>query len=238
MDLNTRFLTLYNQLDNLLKDKYHIFSNSISSIKRYEDELKKSSHKGQRERGFAIESIRNIRNTLVHEAKIYSYDAFYISQEVIDFLETEINHLLNPKKVFDIAKKREEIYAIKCDFLVKDVMKYMSKNMISHAPILDNEDKVIGIFSESTLYSVLLYNPQINISESLIINDILEYTYLNNHISERFKFVSKNTILSELEEDFEKKVKHEKRLVMILITDNGKKDEPLKGLLTATDLLF
>ena len=70
MDRNEQFIELYNRLDNLLREYYHLSERSFSVIKRYEDELKKSSLWKNRERGMALESIRTVRNTLVHEPKI------------------------------------------------------------------------------------------------------------------------------------------------------------------------
>lgn len=43
MDRNEQFIELYNRLDNLLREYYHLSERSFSVIKRYEDELKKSS---------------------------------------------------------------------------------------------------------------------------------------------------------------------------------------------------
>ena len=56
------------------------------------------------------------------------------------------------------------------------------------------------------------------------------------HTSERFMFVNANLPIMDLRENFVKK-KGEKRLVMLFLTENGKKDEPLLGILTAGDFL-
>lgn len=237
MNINDQFLSLYNQFDGLLRAKYRIESRTISCVKRYEDELKGSAFKSNRNRGFAIESIRNVRNTLIHDAKIYSFEAFVISYELIDFLNREINLLTNPKKVIDIATKKDNIFMIDKSLKINAVIKYMSEQKISHAPIVDFKNRVIGVFSESTLYSYLLKNDSLSIDNNMIVNDILEYTNIENHTSERFIFVKENELLDDIQEDFIKKSKHEKRLVMIFITENGKQNEPLLGILTAIDLL-
>ncbi len=238
MSTNSEFLSLYNRLDNLLRDKYNMDSRAFSCVKRYEDELKQSIHKSVRDRGFAIESIRTVRNTLIHEAKIYSFDAFNIAPEVISFLKEEIEIVSNPKKVIDVARPKDKIFVVTKNSKISEVIKYMSRNKISHVPVVDKNDQVIGVFSESTLYSYLINHSFLQINEDMKIGNILEYTYFENHISERFAFVSSREYVYDLKEDFVKKSKSEKRLVMIFITKNGLKNEPLLGLLTAIDLIF
>lgn len=238
MSTNSEFLFLYNRLDNLLRDRYNMDSRAFSCVKRYEDELKQSIHKSVRDRGFAIESIRTVRNTMIHEAKIYSFDAFNITPEVNSFLKEEIEIVSNPKKVIEISRSKDEIFVVTKNSKISDVIKYMSKNKISHAPVIDKNDQVIGVFSESTLYSYLLKHASLEINEDMKIGNILEYTYFENHISERFAFVSAKEYVYDLKENFIKKSKSEKRLVMIFITKNGLKTEPLLGLLTAIDLIY
>lgn len=238
MTKNNEFLTLYNQMDVLLRKKYNIASRSISCVKRYEDELKKSIHRSIRGRGFALESIRTIRNTLIHDAKIYNYDAFIISDEVISFLKNEIEMLMYPTKIIDIAIKKDQVFLITKDDEIAKTITYMASHKLSHAPIVDETGRVIGVFSESTLYAYLLANHHLNITDKMKIGELLNYTALDKHISERFLFVKESELLIDLKEDFIKKSKEEKRLAMIFITKNGSDFEPILGIITALDLFL
>ena len=232
---NDLFISLFNRLDALLRDYYNIDNRSTSCIKRYEDQLKHSSFEDVRDRGFILESIRNIRNTLVHEAKIDSEDAFLISPIVTNFLEDEIHFLLNPIKARNVMVPLKDVYYISKDSRIKDVINYMSSHYISHAPILENK-RVIGVFSESTLYTFLLKHENIVLEDNTTIETFLPYCLLDKHSSERFMFVDADLSVLDLRENFVKS-KKEKRLVMLFLTENGRKDEPLLGILTAADFI-
>lgn len=234
-DNNDIFITLFNRLDMLLRDYYGMDNRSTSCVKRYEDHLKHSSFEEIRERGFILENIRNIRNTLIHDAKINAKDAFYVSDEVNDFLKKEIEILLTPVKAKDKMVPLKDVYFVTTENKVHEVIRYMSMHYISHAPILLKK-RVIGVFSESTLYTFLLQHENISISQDSKIGDFLPYCGLMEHTSERFMFVNANLPIMDLRENFVKK-KGEKRLVMLFLTENGKKDEPLLGILTAGDFL-
>ncbi len=234
-DYNDEFVELFNRLDALLRDYYHIDNRTTSCVKRYEDQLKHSSFEDVRERGFTLESIRNIRNTFVHEAKINAQDAFYISKEVISFLENEIQILLNPTLAKDIMIPLKDIYYVNENSKVHDVIHYMSTHYISHAPILEN-GIVKGVFSESTLYTFLLKHENVSISFETRIRDFYPYYSLNEHTSERYMFVKSDLPIIDLRESFVKR-RGEKRLAMIFLTEHGKENEPLEGLLTASNFL-
>lgn len=232
---NDLFLTLYNRLDALLRDYYNIDNRSTSCIKRYEDQLKHSSFEEVRDRGFVLESIRNIRNTLIHDAKINSQDAFYVNQEVVSFLQKEINYLLNPIKAKDVMIPFKDVYYVSKNSPIKDVIAHMSSHYISHAPILENR-RVIGVFSESTLYTFLLEHQNISLKGDETISTFLPYCLLEKHSSERFMFVDVDLPILDLRENFVKN-KKEKRLVMLFLTNSGNQYEPLLGILTAADFL-
>ena len=181
MNNNDKFIELYNKLDTILREHYNISSRTISCIKRYEDELKVSQFESVRNRGFALESIRNVRNTLIHDAKIYSIDAFDINDKVILFLEKEIDYLLNPKRLIDIAVKIENVYSVSLNDNLQDVIFYLSKHKISHAPLLDENGILLGVFSESTLFSYLLKHNEVSITNDTKIKDFYEYLLIDSH---------------------------------------------------------
>ena len=237
MNNNDKFIELYNKLDTILREHNNISSRTISCIKRYEDELKVSQFESVRNRGFALESIRNVRNTLIHDAKIYSIDAFDINDKVILFLEKEIDYLLNPKRLIDIAVKIENVYSVSLNDNLQDVIFYLSKHKISHAPLLDENGILLGVFSESTLFSYLLKHNEVSITNDTKIKDFYEYLLIDNHSSERFEFLPYNKYVTSLNISLNKKAKHEKRIAMIFLTKTGRKDEKILGIMTSSDFI-
>lgn len=237
MDRNEQFIELYNRLDNLLREYYHLSERSFSVIKRYEDELKKSSLWKNRERGMALESIRTVRNTLVHEPKIKNQDIFMIEESVLDFLKKEIDLLIHPWTVYEKRKPLESVVYCHLESKVKDITNLMQKKHISHVPVLNCHKKVIGVFSESTIYTSLLFHSKVSINDETTIQNFIPFIELDHHSSERFAFLEKNARMSDIYELFDKRKPHDKRLVMIFITENGSIHEPLLGILTLPDLI-
>ncbi len=237
MDRNEQFIELYNRLDNLLREYYHLSERSFSVIKRYEDELKKSSLWKNRERGMALESIRTIRNTLVHEPRIKNQEIFMIEENVLNFLKKEIELLLHPWTVFDKRKPLHEVLFCFLDSNVKEMITAMQNKHISHIPVLNERKQVIGVFSESTIYTSLLKHSKVSIDEKTTMHHFLPFIELDKHSSERFAFLAKDARMSDIYELFDKKKPHDKRLVMIFVTENGNKEEPLLGILTLPDLI-
>ncbi len=235
MNRNDEFIDVYNSLDNLLRDKYNAPSRAFSCIKRYEDELKDSDYESVRERGFNLEKIRMIRNTLIHDAKINNEDAFEVNSKIIDFIKREMKLINFPKTMLDISTKFDSIYKISLSDKVRNVINIMAGRKISHAPIVDSNNRLIGVFSESTFFTFILNENMINISDELLIQDFLEYTKLEKHNSESYMFVKKNAFAIDYEKKILKKDQNNKRIVMFFITRNGKEDEPILGIVTAID---
>lgn len=237
MNDNDYFIDLYNRLDNLLRDYYGLEDRNNSVIKRYEDDLKRSTISQIREKGFALETVRNVRNTLIHESKIYQNDAFLISKETLQFLKNEIDCISNPIKITDVMRKIEQTYKVTIDEPVKSVTANMSKKKFSHTPIIDNNGILVGVFSESTLYTYLLDHQEVSIKDSTTIKEFLDYIPVDKHSSEKYLFVAKNTRLSEIYNSFDKKFAHDKRIAMLFVTYNGKSNQKIIGIITLQDLL-
>lgn len=237
MNNNDEFLKLYNRLDANLRTLYQIDNHQVSVVKKYEDQLKRSSASDNRERGYAIETIRNIRNTLVHESKFYNKDSFVIEAEVIEFLKQELKLIANPRRLSDKMRNYDDVYKVNLYDKVITIAETMKRYHYSHAPVVDEEKKLIGVFSESTLFTYLLNYGAISLKKDMIVEDFLPYILIDNHDSERFEFYAKDCLLSDIYDRFEKKQPHEKRLAMIFVTEHGKTNEPILGIITLTDLI-
>ena len=114
----------------------------------------------------------------------------------------------------------------------------MKENTYTHIPILEN-GIVKGVFSENTLFGVLLESELIydinttDFSEPLI----KKYCNLTNHVSETFEFISKDIYLEDVKEIFLKSFQKKQRLAMLFITQHGKPNEKLLGIITPWDVL-
>lgn len=235
-DNNQEFLNLYSELENHLKNFYNMYS-SKSIIVYHIDHLKKSYLAFDKNRANIIDKIRTLRNFLIHEADIIGGDSFTINQELIDFLKKEIVRIENPRVAYDVCtKKREMVYAEISDSL-KSIVNLMIQNGYSHIPVLDKMGVLIGVFSSNVLLSYVYSNNNVILDDKATIADFLNYLNISSHFTECYQFVKKNTRFEKLVEIFNQRKINNKRLVMLLVTNNGYEDEEILGIITLYDVI-
>lgn len=95
---------------------------------------------------------------------------------------------------------------------------------------------VIGIFSENTLLNYIANKGDVLLEKDAKIREFIEYLPFDKHNSEYFDFVSKNASLIEVEELFQEELKEHRRLGVVFITENGRSNQKILGIITAWDM--
>ena len=242
------FRELCNKFENLVrikakenktkgKEKENIEAFSYFSLQK---ENKKFKHD--------IEIIRNIRNLISHvECKIDGKAVIEINENIIEKFKEIINFLENPPLV--TSRYITKMFVVDLEEKLEILIKVMNEKKISHVPVLDEDKKLIGVFSENTIFSKLSDDLEttglspfngdeiIEIGKEYKVKDYEKYIKIENHSSEYFDFIKRNEELSAAQTLFNKSIKKDKKLVMLFITENGKKNEKILGILTPWDLL-
>jgi len=113
----------------------------------------------------------------------------------------------------------------------------MSLHGYSHAPVLDEEGKLIGVFSEDTVFSYLADKGETNLKDGDLVESLFEYLPLEKHRNERYVFLSKMASLEEVVKEFEEsKRTYGKRLGLVFITEHGKSNERILYALASTSI--
>lgn len=227
---NDIFLKLYNEIESEIISKYGLSENYQGALVFFKNKIKDNELK------LKIDQVRKLRNFLVHEDIIKDYEMFEISPQVIDFLKELLKLILNPIKAIDICSKKNEIICAKLTTKLFDVMNDMKLNGYSHIPILNDKNVVIGIFSESTLFSYALEHKEVIFNENTTIYDLYKYILFKNHSSDKYIFVADNLEVKEIIKLFKTNQQNSKKLKMILLTNDGNPLKPLVGLITPFDL--
>lgn len=182
------------------------------------------------------EVIRNIRNLLSHvDCKIEGKAAIEINENIIEKFKEIISYLENPPLV--ASRYITEMFVVDLEEKLEKLIKIMNEKKISHVPVLDKDKKLIGVFSENTIFSKLSEDEIIEIGKEYKVKDYEKYIKLENHSSEYFDFIKRNEELASAQNLFNKSIKKDKKLVMLFVTENGKKTEKILGILTPWDLL-
>ena len=220
------FRDLCNKFEDLVRIKYKVKDEEgafyiLSNQKEYKKFEKD------------INLIRKIRNLLSHgECKIEGKVAIEINENIIEKLKEIISLLENPPLV--TSRYISEMFVVD---LEEKLIKTMNEKKISHVPVLDKDKKLVGVFSENTIFSKLSDDEIIEIGKEYQVKDYVKYIKLENHSSEYFDFIKRNEELTSAQNLFNKSIKKDKKLVMLFVTENGKKTEKILGILTPWDLL-
>lgn len=233
MNETDRFLDNFKRLErklieiSTLNDKYVSFSRALNKV-YYSHLCPAISNKETHD---FLKSASDLRNIISHQV-----DICLPTKEFNDKFEELVTEIINPLECIDIATKGKDIFYVKRGYRVVPVVRKMVEKHLSHVPVIEGE-RVIGVFSKSTFFDYLYSNGKLTIDDSYIIGDFLRENDVMSHFGETYIFVSKDVKAYSLLNHFVKKKAGEKRTSVIFITEDGKKDSRLLGVLTETDLL-
>lgn len=229
-----KFLTTYNELDKYMREYLNESGHSSHS-----DLINKMAkvNKVFNANEYNLRSFANLRNAIVHNPNEKFANPIAEPHDFIVKRYEEIkNKVMNPPKALDtIAIKRDNIFTASLNSKALEIMEQMNKNIFTHVPIVDN-DILVGVFSENTVFSYIVKNQEVLIDSEMLIKEFAEYIPINNHGSESFKFVSRETLVIDIEGIFQEGIKDNKRISAVFITENGNENEKLLGMLTAWDV--
>ena len=215
------FRELCNKFEDLVRIKYKVKDEEgafyiLSNQKEYKKFEKD------------INLIRKIRNLLSHgECKVEGKTAIEINENIIEKLKEIISLLENPPLV--ASRYITEMFVVDLEEKLENLIKAMNEKKISHVPVLDKDKKLVGVFSENTIFSKLSEDEIIEIGKEYKVKDYEKYIKLENHSSEYFDFIKRNEELALAQNLFNKSIKKDKKLVMLFVTENGKKTEKILG---------
>jgi CBS domain-containing protein len=158
------------------------------------------------------------------------------SDSVVLEIQKIADELLSPEKAYKYAVKRSEIFTTKLTNLAKPIIQEMVRKTYTHVPVIDNEGKLIGIFSESSIAHYFGHRDEIILDSSATIQDFSDYIDFEARENERFDFISREALLLDVTTKF-KVSESSKRLGAVFITQNGSITEQILGMLTAWDVL-
>lgn len=226
------FLNLYKTMEQILTNKYYNSGDAVkgSVVVRF---MNDSEGRPFRDK---LDLCREIRNLLAHHADVGGESIVEPSQAMVDFLQSVVDYLQRPPLALDFATRWEDIVKANLTQKALSVMKRMEQRGFSHIPVFENGN-MVGVFSISTVFSYIVENRNAILDEQTEIMDFYDMLPVERHKNEQFMFMSREATVSEVRAAFEKKRERSRRLAIVFITENGKKDGRLLGMLTPWDIL-
>lgn len=184
-----------------------------------------------------IEYCRVVRNFLVHTPKIKGMYPVLPSDEMIEVLQRCINRVNNPIKTIDYSIKLANMFTATLNSKIVYVTDYMNKYGFTHVPVIDEQNRLIGVFSDNALYTFICEKGTIHITEETTLNEIVEYLPIYAHNQEYFAFMKTDSFLYEVIDIFKINVKSMKTLAGVFFNKTGKVNEPIEAMMTQYSLL-
>ena len=233
-----KFLALYNELDDILREKYHERDRSKSVIVRAVNDLNRTGNSEYIQLAKSLNMIRVLRNNLIHELDMNSLNLIEITSETLEEMEKYIVTLRNPKTAKTICTPLKDIYSIKFDDTssLESIIRVMREKGFSQVPILNHQNLVKGVFSPNVIFDYVSKVDGVDL-EKLTINDLKDCYPLDKHFSESYDFVKEDMIEEEIDDLFADAYQENKKLVMVFVTKNGKNNEPIVGIIVIKDLI-
>lgn len=232
--LAEEFLTIYNELDVYMRKQLrcgegiaHMYmidrmSEKNPAFRNFRDELKEYAR---------------LRNAIIHNPFMREADPIAEPHfEVVRHYGILKERILNPPRAVLLAVPAEKIYSTRLEANALEVIKVMSQKIYSYVPVLDENKRIAGVFSENVVFSYLAKNMACAIDQNTKISVFEDLIPVEKHSSEYFEFAHKKAMLSEVKELFERGLTERKRLGVVYITDNGRQNGVIVGMITAWDI--
>ena len=179
-------------------------------------------------------ALRMARNALSHNPLLNGAPIVSLNSGVVPFLDDVISCIKKLPTAANILIPRCDVFS--CSFVdaVSSIVDVMLKNVYSHVPVLDENGKVVGVFSESTMLE--MSKSGIGSIKGKLIRDIAEFLPLDRHTADVFRFVPKNDPIAHLRYLCAEALESRERIGMIFVTADGRLEESLLGILTVWDI--
>jgi len=224
-----KFLDYYNKIDDYLKkegnfDSFATFSHKVNSSKnklvvRFKQQLI---------------SFGELRNAITHSPKIGGKIIAEPHESTVIDIENLYKGISNPKKVY--TEFTFEVKGAKRQDFINDILIEMRNNSFSQFPVFDSENRVIELINNNTISRWI--SSKVEANGEIIIDDVKVEDFLGDiEFTKNYKFISKNTSIYEAYDLFIDQInKHNRNLDVLFITNTGKENEELSGLITIEDI--
>ena len=183
-----------------------------------------------------VHVIRTLRNMYAHNnMQIDGEDILTISPLLLTTLKKLTYSISNPILVKDVMITN--LFKANWNEKVVCLMQKMKEKGISHTPVLDEDNKLLGVFSQNTLFIRLSDEEASCINREDTLEQYAKYLPIHMHENESFDFIGCEDDIEKAKAKFKRTRKSKKRVVMLFVTKNGDMDERVLGILTPWDVI-
>ncbi len=222
------FLALFNKIEQFLDQLNN--STEHYGFRRLVDNLSKENDLVANYKLELVDYLE-LRNAIVHKSTGKPIAEPYL--EVIEKMQRIYDALTNPPLAIEIAT--QPVYTCTTKTPIVEIIKQMNSNFYTSIPVY-NQDLFIGVFSDNSLTRWLAHvNEPLNLEE-ILVNQTQDYIEKAANKFNNYKFMSLTTDVFTVRQAFVSFTKEKMRLGAIFLTQTGRKNEKIEGIVTPWDL--
>ena len=217
LEITKQFFEQYIKLEQISKDSPRIYE-------RFYEKYKAN-----------FDMFKSTRNVLAHN-KVGAFKKDY-PLIVSKYMLEELNKIIDwmTVKAYSKSTKMSEIAIAHLETPLHDVIKLMNDKNFSYVPVIE-DGKASYVVSEKALLSILADNKEgVVYDKTITVGDYRKYFELDKNPNEYYSFVGRETLAYDLNDEFGK-INDNKKCGMLFVTQTGKKDEKVLGIITLWDI--
>ena len=229
MTNSEKFLDIYNLIDNYLKK-----TENFDSYENYAQKIKNSKNKVVQRFKDELISFGELRNAIVHNPKIGNQTIAEPHEKTVFRFSELYKVIIDPKKV--IPEFQSKVLGANKNDYINDILIEMTKNSFSQFPVINENGFVNELINNNTISRWLA--SQLEEKGTVIIENVRVGDMVSEiEFKENYKFISRNTTIYEAYYLFIDQInKKQRNLDALFITQNGKTNESILGLITIEDI--
>lgn len=224
-----RFIFAYNRIEKAMEkisglNSYMPFSRLIDKTKNLNAIIRKFEQD--------LREYADLRNAIVHHRTGVEYAIAEPHDDVVELIEYIDRELSKPVTVGD--KFLRKVHTLQSKDSLTKVLKLIREKRFNQIPIYEHQTFIGLVTSAGITYWLADKMTEDNISREM---PTLLDIYTHEKQKKTYRFIERELSVYEAEEYFKKSVADGKRLEALLITENGKPNEKLLGIITPLDLI-
>ncbi len=184
-----------------------------------------------------IVCCQETRNLLQHQPMIRGAYPVEPSDKLIETLDALMAKVVDRQTCLDICVKTSSVFSARMNDSVKGAMATMRSKRYSCIPVVDEQNRVLGVFGEGSIFDYLADEGIVELGSDLSFGDLKDYIDLDGREGALNLFLPHDYPVDRLLNRIESALGAAKRFQVAIITNTGNKSEPMQGIVTPWDVL-
>ena len=183
-----------------------------------------------------INYCRVVRNFLTHNPRVGGAYPLEPSAQMLKLMRRILSALEKPPLAMDFAIRRKHMLTVSPADSAVDVMHRMREKAYTHAPVV-SKGKLLGVFSDGVVSDYICAHHGIVLTAETTVGQFREYYRLDAPGNRVYAFIPADTPLAAAEDIFQDNYRRKQLISIVYITQNGRTNESILGMLTPWDVL-